>query len=170
MYIAPPEAKSLMIFVHLVLMPFLLFSVSILAFLKIYPSFILLVHSVGPVVAAVGNIVILSNLEGYSIYFTEIYLIILWIFTVSSLKFQNAVISSLIIVIISVFSSYYIFELQNNELIMHIFWLLASFSLGFIGAYILETSNKTVFLKQEELEYINSTLENRIKIATNSLE
>ena len=52
---------------------------------------------------------------------------------------------------------------------MHIFWMSAAFSFGFVGAYLLEKSNKNTFLTHEELLILSTTdsltgLQNRSRL------
>lgn len=150
-FIAPQQILSLMVFIHLFAIPCILLVISILAYLKKFSSFITALLFIAPILAAIGNIVIVSNFDGYSIYSNEIYLIIFWTLTVSGLKLTHAIYSALIIIIISTISAYTVHQLQTTEFIMHIYWLLSSFLLAFIGAYFLEDSNRTTFLKYEEL-------------------
>jgi two-component sensor histidine kinase len=150
--IAPIETKSLMVFVHLFAVPSALLVISLLAHLKKYKSFMINLLIVAPLIAAIGNIIIVSNFHGYSIYSNEIYLIVFWIFTVSGLKLMQGLFSALLVITISVVSSYIFYNLQTYEMIMHIFWLFASLSFGFFGKYLLEQSHRSIFLKHEELE------------------
>jgi len=81
----------------------------------------------------------------------------------------HAMISAIIILFISIFGIYFIVPLENSLFIMHIFWMFASFSFGFVGAYILEKSNKDTFLTHEELLVISRTdcltgLQNRSRL------
>ena len=167
--IAPAQTVELMITIHLYAIPSILFLISLLAYLKRYCFWMTSLLIIAPILAAIGNLVIASNFEGYTIYITEIYLIIFWIFTVSGLKLFHATISALTVFLLSAVTIYNIYPAQTNEFIMHIFWMLASLSFGFLDGYLLEDSNRSTFLKQEELEKLASTdkltgLYNRAKL------
>ncbi|WP_373004578.1 sensor histidine kinase [Sulfurimonas sp.] len=149
--IAPKETMSLMVFVHLWAVPSVLLVISLLTYLKKYKIFMINLLIVAPLIAAIGNIIIVSNFHGYSIYSNEIYLIVFWIFTVSGLKLIQGLISALLVVVMSVTCSYLFYNLQTNEFIMHLFWLFASMTFGFFGKYLLELSNKSIFIKHEQL-------------------
>jgi len=151
MNIAPKQAINMMVNVHLFMVPTILLVIAILAFFKKHYSLMTILLIIAPIIAAVGNILIVSNFQGYSIYSNEIYLIIFWIFTVSGLKLVDAIISATLIIFISIIGTYTTSQLQLNELIMHIFWMLSSISFGIFGKYLLEHSNKTIFLKHEQL-------------------
>ena len=149
--IAPQQVLSLMILFHLYLNPSILLLISLLAYFKKFYSIMIIFLISAPIFAAFANIMIVSSLNDYSIYADEIYLIIFWIFAVSGLKLSHATISALLVTLVSLIGSYTIYNLETNEFIMHAFWMLASFTFGFAGAYLLEKSNKTIFLQQEKL-------------------
>lgn len=152
--VAPTQTAELMITIHLYAIPSILFLISLLTFLKKSCFWMTILLIVAPILAAIGNLVIASKFNSYTIYITEIYLIIFWIFTVSGLKLFHATLSALTVFIISAITIYNIYPEQMNEFTMHIFWMLASLSFGFLDGYLLEASNRKIFLKQEELEHL----------------
>ncbi len=149
--VAPTETKSLMIFVHIFAVPSILLIISILAYLKKYKLFMITLLIIAPIIAAVGNIIIVSNFHEYSIYSNEVYLIVFWIFTVSGLNLMQGLVSALLVVSISVTCSYIFHNLQPNEFIMYLFWLFASLSFGVFSKYLLEQSHKNIFINHEQL-------------------
>jgi len=149
--IAPEHVRSLMITVHLFLVPSILIITFALAYLNKYTFIMSKLLIIAPLVAAIGNMIIVSNFDSYTIYSNEIYLIVFWIFTVSGLKLMDALISSILVISTSIISSHFFHSLQTNEFIMHLFWLFASLSFGFFGKYLLEQSNRSIFLKHEQL-------------------
>lgn len=68
------------------------------------------------------------------------------------MRLVHALNIALVIFIVSVVSALYVFPMHKNEFIMHIFWMLASLSFGFVGAYLLEERQKSLFLSQKELK------------------
>ncbi|MGB5965468.1 MAG: GGDEF domain-containing protein [Sulfurimonadaceae bacterium] len=167
--VAPSEALALMTTIHLYILPPILFLISLLTFKKdLYKLSIFLVI-IAPIVAVVGNLTIVANLENPAVYMTEIYLIIFWIFTVSGLRLWQATISAFSTFIVVFVVSYFLFSLAKENFIMHCFWMLASLSFGFLGAYLLEKSYKTVFINHEHLKQLAITdkltgLYNRAKL------
>lgn len=153
---------------HLYVLPPILLFISISAFFKKYCNFIRVFLLVSPILAAIGNLLLVVNLPSLSSYHSEVYLIIFWTFTVSGLKLFHASISAGIIFFITLFVSFYL-KLSDSEFLMHIFWMFSSLSFGFAGAYLLEKSNKELFFKHTQLQQLAITdkltgLYNRAKL------
>lgn len=163
------DILPLMITVHLYIMPPFLFLISLMTFKKdLYRIFIFLLI-IAPVVATLGNLLITSKLEDPALYMTELYLIIFWIFTVSGLRLWQAAISAVSTFIVILTVTYYLFSLSTEYFVMHCFWMLASFSFGLLGAYLLEISYKKVFATHDQLTHLATTdqltgLYNRTKL------
>lgn len=163
------DILPLMIMVHLYIMPPFLFVIALMTFKKeLYRLFIFLLI-IAPIVATIGNLLITSKLEDPVLYMTELYLIIFWTFTVSGLRLWQATISVISILIAIFIVTYFFFSLSLESLVMHGFWVLASSSFGFLGAYLLERSYKEVFITHEQLEQLAITdkltgLFNRVKL------
>ena len=148
----PADILPLMIFVHLYLIPSILFVIAILAYLKKRSCFMHSLLIAAPIIAAIGNILIVSKYNGYTIHQAELYLSIFWIFTVSGLRYIHAINSALAVFVIGIVGPYFMYPITEEEFVMHIFWMLASFSFGLVGAYLLQSSQKTLYLKNKELE------------------
>lgn len=147
-FIIPSESLFFVQGIHLYLIfPMLLF-ISLLSFSKKHSSMMTYVLIFAPVGAALGNFIILSKLEAPTLYLTEIYLIIFWVFTVSGLRLFHACISAIVIFIISIFSISY---LSYEEFLLHMFWVFSATSFGGLGAYLLESSSKKIFANKEVL-------------------
>ena len=163
------DILPLMITVHLYIMPPFLFLISLMTFKKdLYRLFIFLLI-IAPVVATIGNLFITSKLGDPALYMTELYLIIFWIFTVSGLNLWQATLSAITTVIVIFAVTYFFFSLSLESFVMHCFWMLASFSFGFLVAYLLERSYKEVFSTHEQLIQLATTdkltgLYNRAKL------
>ena len=149
--ISPENLLPLMYLVHIIVMPSILFAISILAYLKRNYTFMVLLLFIAPIVASTGNIIIVSYLNDYPIYSSEIYAILFWTFTIPGLRIIHSLSSAIIIIIISTLSAYSIHKLQFNVFVLHTFWMTVSLSLGLLAKFLFELSNKTTFMKQEEL-------------------
>ena len=149
--IAPKEILTFITLFHLFLLPILLYTVAYLAFRKKFYSFMIRLLIFATIVAALAHTFVITKLSYYSSYHAEIYLIVFWVFAVSGLRLYHALFTSIVIVSISISGILYSDSLNINDFIMHCFWMGASFSFGFAGAYLLESSNKTVFAQQKEL-------------------
>lgn len=167
--VAPKELIPVMTVVHLYILPPFLFLISLLTFKKELTSFTLVLLILAPIVAAIGNLVIVSGIEEPAMRLTEIYLILFWIFTVSGLRLKHATLSAGIIFVIVFVVTYFYFSLTLEYFVMHCFWMCAAFSFGFLGAYLIEKSNRAVFINQEQLKQLAITdkltgLYNRTKL------
>jgi len=168
-FIAPVDVLPLMITIHLILIPSMLLFISFLAYNKKNSLYISILVILAPIVATIGNMLVVSQLEYPVTYLTADYLTIFWVFAVSGLRLLHATISAVIIFCISVFCIYNMTSINSYIFIMHLFWMFASFSFGFVGAYLLEKSNKDTFLTHEELIHISRTdsltgLQNRSRL------
>ncbi len=167
--VAPASILPVMIFFHLYLLPLSLFFISALTFKENSSNLTNILLLLAPIVAALVNMFITINLNDFEIHLPEIYLIIIWIFAVSGLRLSYATLSASIVFVSVIIINYYIFPMGKAELIMHIFWMFASFSFGLLTAFILEKSNKIIFLNNVYLEKYATTdsltgLCNRFKI------
>ncbi len=155
--IAPPELLGMMTLFHLyILPPFLLF-ISLLTWKKRFTTQVQVLLMIAPMIAVLGNLLVTTSLEHPSMRLTEIYLIIFWLFNVSGLRVWFATISAGIIVLSVLLMYIFYFTFPLEYFVMHCFWLLSSFSFGFVGAYLLERSYKTTFIHQEHLKLLAET-------------
>ncbi len=156
-FIAPKEILPLMIIVHLYILPPLLFLISLLTFVPRLWNLAIVLLVLAPIGAAVGNLFIVCPLESPSMRLTEIYLIIFWIFTVSGLRLWQATISAFTTFLISFLATYFYFSLTTEYFLMHCFWMGSALSFGFLAAYLMERTYRTVFLHQKQLEKLAVT-------------
>ena len=155
--VAPKELLPLMTIVHFYIMPPYLFIISLLTFKKELIKLTIVLLFFAPIVAAVGNLQIIADLERPSMRLTEIYLILFWIFTISGLRLKQATMSAAIIFLMVFIMSYFYLPLTLEYFVMHCFWMVAAFSFGFLGAYLIEKSNRAVFVNQEQLRKLAIT-------------
>lgn len=151
-YVAPPEIVPMMSTIHLYLIAPVLFLISLLSYLKKLPEMTTILLLLAPIGAAVGNLIIVANVENPATYLTELYLILFWTFTVSGLRLLQATVSAFSTFTVVFIATYFLFPLTPELFIMHFFWMFSAFSFGLLGAYLLERSNKRVFLNHEQLE------------------
>lgn len=151
-YFIPSEVLTLKLMIHLFLLPAILFFITFLTFKVKYYKILLYILTIAPILAAIATLIIISKLNNPSIYIPEIYLILFWIFTVSGLPLLYATISAVTTFILVNLTTCFIFDYSAEVLTMHCFWMIAAFSFGFLGAYLLEKSNKSVFLTHIKLK------------------
>jgi diguanylate cyclase (GGDEF)-like protein len=167
--VAPAEVLPIMTAVHLYIIPPVLFLIALLSFMKKFSTLTIVLLIIAPVGAAIGNLSIVAHLQDKATYLTELYLILFWTFTVSGLRLRQATISAVTTFMIVLITTYYLFPLPQEVFIMHFFWMFSAFSFGLLGAYILEKSDRSVFLNYELLERLAITdeltgLYNRTKL------
>ena len=156
-FVLPPDISFLASFLHLYITAPILFMIAFLSFFeKLYTKMVYILAA-APILAVVSNLMIVANIESFTTYLTEIYLIIFWVFTVSGLRLMPASLSVIIIVCSTVISNYFIFPLPKELFIMHGFWILSVISFGFVNAYFLERMSKRNFLYNEQLESLATT-------------
>jgi len=167
--VAPAEVLPIMTAVHLYIIPPVLFLIALLSFWKKLSTFTVVLLIIAPIGAAAGNLAIVAHLQEKATYLTELYLILFWTFTVSGLRLKQATISAATTFVIVLVTTYFIFPLSQGLFIMHCFWMFSAFSFGLLGAYILEKSDRSVFLNYDLLERLAITdeltgLYNRTKL------
>lgn len=177
-FILPDESASNIANMQLFIIAPYVFILSFLAYKKKKFLYVELLLFFAPLYALFFHTIILSKFPSPNIYQVELYLMIFWIFTISGLRLIHATITSLIVFITGVVSTYLFYPNEYNYQIMHTAWLLVSLIFGFSGGYLLEESQKSTFLKQKELENLALSdkltgLFNRFKLEetiTNELE
>ena len=153
---APSSIQPLMALVHLYSLPSGLLFIAILTFWDRLLRITNILLAVAPIMAALANLLIISKIDKFHIYLPEIYLIVIWTFSISGLRLTYALISASVIFLIASFSGYYLF-MDNAFLFLHLLWLFSAFSFGLLNAFLIEKSNMQTFLKNQELEYIAET-------------
>lgn len=156
-YIAPEDVSGMMTGVHLYLIAPILLLIGLLAFWRTNYLLITILLMGAPIVAAIGNLLIVNDLVDYQTYLTEDYLIIFWIFTISGLKLLHATVSAAITFVIVFLVTYFFFSFSTELFVMHLFWMFSSFSFGFLGAFLIEKSSRTIFFNKEKLEQLAVT-------------
>lgn len=168
-YIAPASILPVMTLLHLYILPITLFFISALTFSNKYNKMMTLLLLIAPIGAVLGNLFITLNIKEFTIYLPELYLIIIWTFTVSGLRLSHSTISATIMYILILFASSYLFTESKSIFIMHNMWMFSAFSFGLLTAFILEKSSQINFLNSKKLEKLATVdkltdLYNRFKI------
>jgi len=153
---APEDHLYERVTIHLAL-ALLLFAIAALTLNKRLYKFLSYILMIAPVFAALGNIFITSGMPNPSLYLTELYLILYWVFTVSGLRLRQATISAVTIFIIVLISTIFFLTLSPEAFTLHLFWMLCSLSFGFLIAFLLEKSNRKIYLGYKEMEQLAVT-------------
>jgi diguanylate cyclase (GGDEF)-like protein len=155
--VATSETVIIRTVIHLYFIAPLLLLISFLSFFKKSMKIITFLLMFAPILAAMGNLYIVQKVDNYTTYLTEDYLIIFWIFTVSGLKLLHATISAFTTLIVVFVATYFYITFSVELFLMHSFWMVSSFSFGFLGAYLIEKSSRIIFFKNMALEKLAET-------------
>ena len=167
--VAPKSLLPLMTTIHLYILPTILFLITFLTFKpKLHRASIILLI-IAPIAATIGNLIIVAHVESPPLRLTEVYLIIFWTFTVSGLRFKEALLSGSITFITIFIVTTFIYIMSVEDYVMHFFWMSSAYSFGLLSAYLLERSDRVRFIYQQELKRLSITdrltgLHNRTKL------
>lgn len=143
--VLPQSISSEASFFHLFVIAPILAFISILTFRKDFYSWGVYFLMLSPILAGIGNFIIVINAPNNIGYLVETYLIIFWLFTLSGLSFNKSVVSVFIILIATYLSTVLFNPLSPNTLIVHIFWIFCSSSFGILIAFLLNRQNRVIF-------------------------
>ncbi len=146
------EAEKYFIFLHVVIMPCILFTVSYLAYTQKYYKEMIRLYSFAPLFALLVNSLLLSIYQEAQIYQTEIYLAIFWVFTVSGLNYYRAIIIGASGAFVSLICAMLFYDLAINFLLAHMIWLSSALFFGMVGGYLLHNAKTSTYRKHQELE------------------
>ncbi|NNJ91619.1 MAG: GGDEF domain-containing protein, partial [Gammaproteobacteria bacterium] len=116
----------------------------------------------------IGSIYIIAEINEFAIYLPELYLIVIWTFSISGLRLVYAAVSASIVFILGAGAGL-LLSFSSDVFLLHLLWLFSAFSFGLLNAYLIEKSHILTFLKKRQLERIATTdgltgLYNRLKI------
>jgi len=151
-YIAPKEILPIALLLEMLLIAPLLYFISYISYKRKHFVYVELLLFISPIFAASSHVYIMSLLGVYNPYQAELYLMIIWIYTLSGMSFFHSVISSVIIFLMGIIYPYICYEGELDLFILHVMWMSISMIFGFVGGYLLKRSQKDTFLKQVELE------------------
>ena len=141
---------GLRLFAHGVLVPLALLAVGVLSFREGARQWMLGLLCVAPVAAVVTNLALNYGEPDFAYFAPEIYLNLMWTFTVSGLTLRQATLtaaaSTAVLLAVTLADA-----LQPGVQRLHLIWVLASFSFGVLCAFVLEKAHKTMFLHQGRL-------------------
>lgn len=156
--IFPKEQQNIMILFHIVGVACPLFIISFFARYQRYYKVVIMAMMLAPVVATLLHYILLERLGWESIYFPEVYLILIWTFIISGLSLLRATVSAIMILSIAMVYLWKMSSFLSYEImLMHIFWLCISVILGFMGAILLEWHYRTNFIQHQILQELATT-------------
>jgi diguanylate cyclase (GGDEF)-like protein len=165
---APVTIHPFMTLLHLYVLPSSLLLIALLTLWKKLHLLTNILLAVAPVGAAIGSIVIIAEINEFAIFLPELYLIVIWTFSISGLRLVYAAFSASIIFILGAGAGF-LLSFSSDVFLLHLLWLFSAFSFGVLNAYLIEKSHILTFLKKRQLERIATTdgltgLNNRLKI------
>lgn len=170
-YTAPPEIASIIANIQLFFIAPYIFIITYMGYYKKNFLYVEILLFLAPIFASTIHLAIISKLDSFNIYQVELYLMIIWIFSLSGLRLVHSLITSIIVFFIGGFGAYFLYQNQIDQLIIHITWMSVSMIFGFSGGLLLQEAQKSTFSKQVELEKLATTdrltgLYNRLKLDT----
>lgn len=142
--------------VHGLFIPIALSLVVVMSFFDRLRQPMVALLATAPVAATAANLWLNSHHQDFVYFVPELYLIVIWTFTISGLKLRLATLtasaSTLLILVVTLAST-----IEPGIQRLHLIWLLAAFSFGIVNAYILERAHKRIFLNHKELARSAST-------------
>ena len=168
-FLSPGYIKHILVPYQLFVIPSYALLISYLTYVKNYARVLKSLLIFAPIIAASFHAYIFSEMNVYSTYQVELYLMIFWIFTLSGLRFVKAVVAAFIVFLIGEIYPYISYENQYLEYLSHSIWMLVSMLFGIVGGFLLHQSKKDTFEKELELQKLASTdkltgLYNRTKL------
>lgn len=135
--------------IHLFFLPPILFAISAMSFNPKLYRLMILTLAIAPVLANIGNLYMVGLLRDSPIYLSEaysseVYLIIIWIFTLSGLRFAHAFISASVCFGITYIHQIY-FPIPDEIVYLHLLWMATAFSFGAVSALIMEKNSRRIF-------------------------
>jgi diguanylate cyclase (GGDEF)-like protein len=107
---------------------------------------------IAPVSAVAGNLYLSANAQEFSDYAPEIYLAIIWTFSVSGLTLWPALASALASVGLALgFAAAHPMEVKALHH-LHLLWMGSAFAFGLLGAALLQLGYRELFTQQLQLK------------------
>jgi len=153
---ASEQVQALMLKAHLLVVAPMLLTISFLAYKKRFYKLVMFALAAQPIIAMSFHAYIVSKLSNNQPLLAEGYLGVFWIFIASGMTFRFALVSAITSSTILLVSAFYSIE-ETDIYIMYVFWILCSFSFGFLGALIFDRSRKAIFISQQELLHMAVT-------------
>lgn len=135
---------------HGLLVPLALLAVGLMSYSEAWHGRMVVLLCAAPICAALANLAFNSGNSDFAYFVPEIYLNLMWTFTVSGLTLRQATLTagtSTLALMLVTFSE----ALQPGPQRLHLAWVLASLSFGFLCAFVLEKAHKIMFLHQGQL-------------------
>jgi diguanylate cyclase (GGDEF)-like protein len=106
---------------------------------------------IAPVTAVAGNLYLVAHGQSFELYAPEIYLALVWTFSVSGLTLRHAIPST---AASTVLVSAYVAAAhpEQSEPLLHLLWVLSALAFGLLSAFLLERRDRRLFAQRQRLE------------------
>ncbi len=154
--IAPDIVREQSVMLRGFLVPALLCSIALLSYRSRLHGCMRALLSVAPVCAVAINLYLNTVYNQFNAYTPELYLALIWLFTVSGMTLRQASYTALVMISLILL---YTFNagLPTETMLLHFLWIISSLSFGLLTAFTIEKTYKLTYLQQRELEHTAAT-------------
>ncbi|MEO4047825.1 GGDEF domain-containing protein [Pseudomonas sp. CAU 1711] len=148
---------GLRLLAHGLLVPLSLLTVGVMSYFEAWYEHMIRLLCAAPVGAVIANLAFNCGNADFAYFLPEIYLCLMWIFTVSGLALLQATLTAGVATLLLLLAT--LGEaLPPGAKLLHLGWILASLSFGLLSAFVLERAYKVTFLHQNQL-VLNANLD-----------
>jgi len=103
------------------------------------------ITSLAPILAAIGNFLIVANVDNPTVYMIEIYMIVFWVFTTSGLSFKYAMISGTLTALVGAAEVLVAKDVSVISTNFHLLWIISAILLAALPGYLIEMFTRKSF-------------------------
>ncbi len=144
------DQLGLRLLIHGLLVPLALLIIGLLSYRVAWHGLMIALLCITPIGAALANLYLNAGRPDFAYFVPEIYLNLMWTFTVSGLSLRQATLTaavSTIAVLVMTLKP----ALQPGAEFLHLLWVLASVSFGVVCAFVLQRTSKSMYRHQRRL-------------------
>ena len=149
--VGPGEVHTQALLVRGLVLPLALVTIGLMTYRERLHRYMWCLLMVAPVGATAGNLYLSTQHGHFALYAPELYLILVWVFTVSGLMLRHATMTAMASAAL-ILTHTGVVLLEPRVVSLHLFWMLSAFSFGIVTAVMLEKSSREMFLQQRQLE------------------
>lgn len=135
---------------HCVVIPGVLVIISILSLFPSRQQLMQALLMAAPCFAVIANPLFNFNTGHFERFSPEIYLAIIWIFTISGLTLRPAFWTATVTVVGLIATTLFL-GFSHTAVVLMLFWITAAFMFGVLGALVVEQANYALFLQRDHL-------------------
>lgn len=108
-----------------------------------------------PIIIAISSMIMVAKPDNITFYLAEINIMIFWVFIVSGLRFKQALLTALAMLIITFYSILIYHSLHETLFYTHLFLMVISLVISLVGAYLIEKSTLELYSKIQEFQEVS---------------